>query len=132
MGREETLTKNKGGRPKKEIDYKLVERLAKIHCTQQEIADILDLSLNKCTGDAEFMVIYKKGISNAKMSLRRKQWQAVEKGNVGMMIWLGKQYLGQREPVTLIEETPIMPEFVNKTDSELDATIEKLNKKNGN
>jgi hypothetical protein len=33
------------------------------------------------------------------MSLRRKQFQvALEgKGNVGMLIWLGKQYLGQTE-----------------------------------
>lgn len=94
-------TKNKVGRPSKEIDYGLVKRLAKIHCTQEEIADFLDLSLRKLQGDAEFMHIYKKNVTDAKMSLRRKQWAAVDKGNITMMIWLGKQYLGQREPVNI-------------------------------
>jgi hypothetical protein len=37
-----------------------------------------------------------KGKAEGNISLRRKQWQmAVEKGNVVMLIWLGKQMLGQ-------------------------------------
>lgn len=32
-----------------------------------------------------------------KVSLRRTQFQLAEK-NTGMAIWLGKQYLGQKEP----------------------------------
>lgn len=88
-------------RPKKNIDYKLARKLSLIHCTQEEIANVLELSLRKLQNDAEFMRIYKKGISDAKMTLRRKQWQAVNKGHVGMMIWLGKQYLEQREPMNV-------------------------------
>src|SRR3990167_11152323 len=89
------------GRPKKVIDYKIVAKLAGIHCTQEEMADVLECGLRTLQMDAEFMHIYKKGIANAKMSLRRKQWQAVENGNVAMMIWLGKQYLSQREPINV-------------------------------
>ena len=33
-----------------------------------------------------------------KISLRRKQWQLAEK-SASMAIWLGKQYLGQRDNV---------------------------------
>jgi len=37
-----------------------------------------------------------KGRSEGNISLRRKQWQvAVEQGNPVMLIWLGKQMLGQ-------------------------------------
>ena len=36
-----------------------------------------------------------------KLRLRRLQWKSLEKGNVVMQIWLGKQMLGQSEyPIT--------------------------------
>jgi hypothetical protein len=31
------------------------------------------------------------------MSLRRMQWQAAENGNPTMLVWLGKQYLNQKD-----------------------------------
>ena len=34
-----------------------------------------------------------------KISLRRWQFKSAEAGNVTMQIWLGKQYLGQREQI---------------------------------
>ena len=39
-----TKGKNPGGRPKIEIDYGLVERLAHIQCTGEEIASTLGIS----------------------------------------------------------------------------------------
>jgi hypothetical protein len=33
-------------RPRKQIDYKLVEKLGKIHCTQEEIAQVSGLSVD--------------------------------------------------------------------------------------
>lgn len=88
------------GRPKKETKYDamLVKDLAGVMCTQQEIANILNISLRKFQDDAELMHIYKMGIENAKSSLRRMQWKSAQAGNVTMQIWLGKQYLNQREP----------------------------------
>ena len=32
------------------------------------------------------------------------QWKAAESGNVTMLIWLGKQVLGQSEQPTLLED----------------------------
>ena len=84
-------------RPKKIIDYELVEKLANIQCTMVEIANVLEVSLSRLEKDKEFIRVYKKGMEKGKMSLRRKQWKAVEDGSVTMMIWLGKQYLGQVE-----------------------------------
>ena len=138
MGRKETLTKNKGGRPKKEIDKTEFEKLCAIQCTKEEICawfDLTDKTLERwCKEkyDVGFSEIFsiKRGLG--KISLRRYQWQAAQKGNTAMLIWLGKQYLSQREPDSIIEEPKELPEFTGKTDAELDATIEKLNKKNGN
>ncbi len=84
------------GRPKKEIDYNAVEKLANIQCTQEEIANFLGISVRTLQRDDEFCRIYKKGQDNGKMSLRRMQYKLAEK-NTAMAIWLGKQYLGQRD-----------------------------------
>lgn len=86
------------GRPKKEIDYSTVEKLANIQCTQEEIANFLNISVRTLQRDEEFCRIYKKGQDNGKMSLRRMQFKLAEK-NTAMAIWLGKQYLGQTEKI---------------------------------
>ena len=51
-----------GGRPRKMIDYNLVEKLAQIQCTQEEISNVLDISTRTLQRDDEFCRIYKKGI----------------------------------------------------------------------
>lgn len=86
------------GRPKKEIDYSAVEKLANIQCTQTEIASFLGVSVRTLQRDEEFLKIYQKGQENGKMSLRRIQYKLAEK-NTTMAIWLGKQYLGQKDNV---------------------------------
>ena len=91
-------TKHAGGRPKKFINLKQVAKLAKICCTVEEIANILDLSKSTLDHNTEFLQVYKKNIDNGKMSLRRAQMELALKGNATMQIWLGKQLLGQREP----------------------------------
>jgi len=85
------------GRPKIELDYELIEKLALIQCTQMEIASILGVNVSTLKRDTEFCRIYKKGVDEGKMSLRRIQWKLADKGNTAMAIWLGKQYLGQKD-----------------------------------
>lgn len=87
--------KNKGGRPKKEVDSKLVFELAKIHCTMKEISSVAGCSVD--TLERRFAEIIEKGQDEGKRSLRRLQWQQAEKGNIQMLIWLGKQMLGQKD-----------------------------------
>ena len=86
------------GRPKIQIDYNTVEKLANIQCTQEEIASFLDISVRTLQRDEEFCRIYKKGQENGKMSLRRMQYKLAEK-NTAMAIFLGKQYLGQKDNI---------------------------------
>lgn len=87
-------------RPKKEIDYTTVEKLASIQCTQEEIANFLEISVRTLQRDEEFCRIFKKGQDNGKMSLKRYQFKLAEK-NTAMAIWLGKQYLGQRDNIDI-------------------------------
>jgi predicted nucleic-acid-binding Zn-ribbon protein len=93
------------GRPKKPIDWNLVKSLCKIHCTGEEIADVLDVHYdtlnNRCNEDYDcnFSDYYKKASSGGKMSLRRKQYETAMSGNVPMLIWLGKNILGQKDHV---------------------------------
>ena len=86
-----------GGRPPFEIDYEAVEKLANLQCTQEEIASYLGCSVDTLTRNEKFCGIYKAGLDRGRMSLRRHQWKALEEGNTTMLVWLGKQYLGQRD-----------------------------------
>ena len=86
------------GRPKIEIDYITVEKLANIQCTQEEIASFLGISSRTLLRDEKFKELFAKGRENGKMSLRRIQWKHAEK-SATMAIWLGKQYLGQKDNI---------------------------------
>lgn len=110
--------KPKLGRPRFNIDFKLVKRLAKIHCTQQEIADSLGCSTDTLVRSDIFCDIYKKAIAEGKMSLRRLQWKAAVAGNNTMLIWLGKQNLGQRDVVESYDNRIPIPLNIIVTSSE--------------
>lgn len=103
------------GRPKKEINYKLAEGLASIFCTLDEIASVLDISTRTLQRDEEFCRIFKKGQETAKSSLRRLQWKHAEK-SATMAIFLGKQYLGQKDnvEVTNTDELNKVKELLGK------------------
>ena len=107
------------GRPKIQIDYNTVEKLANIQCTQEEIASFLNISVRTLQRDEEFCRIYKKGQENGKMSLRRIQYKLAEK-NTSMAIFLGKQFLGQRDNVEVKapEELNKVTELLNKLEEE--------------
>ena len=111
-----TKAKNKGGRPTKPIDYKRLDSMCAIQCTGEECAAILDMSYDhldlqlKADGNGGFKEYYKQKSANGKMSLRRRQYKAaVEDGNPTMLIWLGKQWLGQQEKATTGDEEQAAP-----------------------
>lgn len=82
-------------RPRLQIDEDTVEKLASIMCTMEEMAYILGCSVD--TLERRFAEIINTGRANGKMSLRRWQWEACKKGNSALLIWMGKQHLGQKE-----------------------------------
>lgn len=91
----QALQPKKTGRPLAVVDEKLLVDLAKIHCTHKEMASILGISTD--TLRDRFSHLIEKGQDGGKRSLRRLQWEQAEKGNIQMLIWLGKQMLGQRD-----------------------------------
>ena len=82
-------------RPVKPIDTKTVEAMAAIGCTTEEIASVVGCSRRLL--QTRYCALMENGRSKRNESLRRMQWKAACAGNVAMLIWLGKQYLGQSD-----------------------------------
>lgn len=86
-----------------EIDLVELKKLAILNPNVLEIAAYFSVSKStviRYLKRKEYKKAIEDGASNRKTSLKRMQWQAAAKGNVSMLIWLGKQELGQREPTT--------------------------------
>jgi hypothetical protein len=91
------------GRPAKKIDGELVRKLAKIGCTQQDVAEFLDCSHSVIS--ERFRQDFHQGRAASKISLRRMQWRAAKRGSVPMSIHLGKVYLGQTDRVDVTSKS---------------------------
>ncbi len=79
-----------------------VKLLGTLHATQKEMANWFGLSQSTIEGymadhDCEFYKVYSKAASETSIGLRRLQLAKAEGGDSTMMIWLGKQILGQKE-----------------------------------
>jgi hypothetical protein len=110
---------NKGGRKRIPIDQKVFENLCSIQCTLAEIAAVIGCSEDTVerwcvrTYKEGFAETYKKKSQKGKASLRRLQFKHAET-NPTMAIWLGKQWLGQRDQmeveasgkVTIVDDIP--------------------------
>lgn len=89
-------------RPVKELDQKQFIKLCKLQCTSDEIASFFDCNRDtvdawcKRTYNEGFSAVFKKYSEAGKICLRRYQMQ-LAKTNTTMAIWLGKQYLGQKD-----------------------------------
>jgi len=116
---------NKGGRPKLEIDGDLVEKLAGIGCPNKEIAAIVGCSVD--TLDRHFAEVIAKGRENGKTRLRKKQIEVALAGNVTMLIFLGKNMLGQadKQEISGPDGTPVMQlPLSTEQDKNLSALVE--------
>lgn len=97
-------TANRGGRPRFEFDLKVVAALASVQCTDEEIAATVGCAYStlrkRKDEDQEFSALLEKAREGGKASLRRWQWRAASKGDRTMLVWLGKQHLGQSDRST--------------------------------
>lgn len=88
------------GRPKQfSIDERIVYAMALVGGTLVEIAAHFECSetlIRKSYGP-----LIAKARASRKVRLRQKQYQVALEGNVGMLIWLGKQELGQVDERTV-------------------------------
>lgn len=81
----------------KNLDKELLLGLARLDCTVDEIADLMKCSTKHL--QRYYRHIITEGRVKGKVSLRRFQFQAAERGNPAMLIWLGKQRLNQRDKI---------------------------------
>lgn len=85
------------GRPKVEINLKEAEKLGMLHCTLEECSAWLNVQVSTLSMRPDFLEAFKRGQQNGKMSLRRMQLRAAENGNTALLIFLGKNLLGQTD-----------------------------------
>lgn len=92
------------GRPKyklNEIGISIIDKLSNLLCTKEEIAYVLGVSIDVLENSVNkdiFNEAHKKGMQGGKVRLRSSQFKMAEKSHT-MAIWLGKQYLGQKDIV---------------------------------
>jgi len=95
------------GDNKKVVPPDEVIKLAKLWCSMQEIADWFDIPRE--TLKYNFSDLIAKGRSETKQALRRAQIKSALSGNTSMMIWLGKNILGQSDQPINTSEEKILP-----------------------
>jgi len=84
-------------------DWIQINKMCAIHCTGDEMANILGVDYKtleracKRENNIKFGEYIKQNSAAGKMSLRRQQHTIAMQGNVTMLIWLGKNWLGQRD-----------------------------------
>jgi predicted DNA-binding protein (UPF0251 family) len=102
----------KRGPKERPIDLETIKLLASIQCTQEEMAAAMKLQrrafINRINADPNLREIIEDGLANGRMSVRRQQFKLMQDGNVTMAIWLGKQYLNQRDQP--------LPDMIDKPD----------------
>lgn len=100
----------------------LIRNLASVFCTTREASRILGVNertfLNARKKYSALREAWEQGLANAAMNLRRKQVsKAIVEGDTTMLIWLGKNQLGQTDrlqaSVTMVDTDPI-PDAANQ------------------
>lgn len=97
--------KNKGGRPPKltadEATLKIIKGLGNIQATSKECASVLAVTeptwIKFKSDHPEVEDALRDGQGEGLASLRRRQFKVADSGNPTMLVWLGKQYLGQSD-----------------------------------
>jgi hypothetical protein len=109
MGEEQKTTNPKSHAPKTyKLDRDMIFKLATLMCTYDEIAFVVGTSAQ--TLQKRYSAIVEKGRAEGRKSLRRAQYEkAVHDKDVRMLIWLGKQYLGQTDTVVDKENSDPLP-----------------------
>ena len=98
----------------------LVERAASVGCAIDEIAIICGVSraafYNRKEAGPEIDEAITRGREMGRYTLRRLQWHKAQLGSDQMLIWLGKQWLGQRDNLNLdVEGKERTPPSINVT-----------------
>lgn len=120
----------KMGRPTIEIDWEEFDKLCAFQCTKEEIAawyrcseDTIENKIKETHGKT-FSAYFKEKRQAGRVSLRRAQFQNALKGSVPLLIWLGKQYLGQADKLDQTSYTKLDTDKLKEEAKELLKEIE--------
>ena len=102
------------GRNKTVIPEEQVMELSKLHCTNKEMADFFDVPLQTFVDN--FRDIITKGRLDTKQRLRAAQLKLALNGDRTLLIWLGKNILGQSESPINNESTQVLPWLEDKAE----------------
>ena len=123
---------------------RMIRKLAEIQCTQQEAASVLGVHKDtfndflRSPTDKRAADAWEMGREEGKVALRRLQWRTAQKSTT-MQIWLGKQWLNQRDKmdetvqatvssavvdVSVLEEEPPNYEAIGDKQQQLKAFLE--------
>ena len=108
-----TKAKKPTGRPRIELDPKQAKIFGYFRATYDTMAEQIGCHVDTIRAamqdeDSEFSKAYKKGFSGMKIKLSEAQVKtAIEEHNPTLLVWLGKQYLDQKD-------NPMPDEDVNK------------------
>lgn len=92
----------KTGRPRVEMPLQVVEMLGSYGATNREIAahfGVSERTIDSRKAEPEFREAYERGLGKGNMQLRTRQFKAAMTGDRTMLIWLGKQRLGQKDKI---------------------------------
>ena len=93
-----------------QVDADQVRELARLGCTWDEIAGVLSMARTTFVmrmKEKKFREAYDRGIAEGNASLRRAQYDGAVGGNTGLLVWLGKNRLGQVDRLETHNETTI-------------------------
>jgi hypothetical protein len=89
------------------LDKDLIFKLAQIHCTYEEIAQVAGTTVANL--QKRYKNLIEQGRGEGKKSLRRSQYEKALQGDVRMQIWLGKQWLDQKDSPMDVQNTEPLP-----------------------
>lgn len=94
-------------RPKKYLKWSTIDKLCALKCTLEEIAvktgvtpDLIERRMRE-TFNISFKDYFRIKSQLGNVSLRHMQYELAKQGNPTMLIWLGKNWLGQTDKAEL-------------------------------
>jgi len=104
---EKTVTGRVVGRNKVVVPEEEFYKLAALHSSWKELSDWFGVPVGTLRDN--FADIYEKATTETKQKLRRAQLDLAMKGDRVMLIWLGKNILGQAETPVSNESSQVLP-----------------------
>lgn len=121
-----TNNKSNAGRPKSldNVDIEQVALLGRFRATHETMAEHFDVCVRTIERymkdeESEFCRVYKKAFSECKMSLAEAQVRSALDGNTTLLIWLGKQHLGQVDKTEVKKEVEVTNITVTRISKDL-------------